>query len=154
MSRVEERLREKGYTLPETPLPGGTYIPARRSGNLVFLSGVVPRRNDGSLVVGKLGRDLTPEEGYQAARMCGLGLLANLKEAIGDLDKVTHVVKMLSMVNSDPEFTEIPAVINGCSDLLVEAFGDRGRHARSAVGVATLPWGMAVEVEVIVEVEG
>ena len=154
MSRVEERLREKGCTLPETPLPGGTYIPARRSGNLVFLSGVVPRRNDGSLVVGKLGRDLTPEEGYQAARMCGLGLLANLKEAIGDLDKVTHVVKMLSMVNSDPEFTEIPAVINGCSDLLVEAFGDRGRHARSAVGVATLPWGMAVEVEVIVEVEG
>ena len=105
------------------------------------------------MIVGKVGRDLTVEQGYEAARLCALNSLANLKVAIGDLDKVVHFVKVLGMVNSDPDFTEPPAVINGYSDLLVEAFGDRGRHARSAVGIATMAWGIAVEVEAIVEVE-
>jgi enamine deaminase RidA (YjgF/YER057c/UK114 family) len=141
-----------GLSLPEPPPPGGNYIPAVRTGNLVFLSGVTPRRPDGTPFAGKLGKDLTVEEGYQAAQICALNLLANLKKAIGDLDKVTHVVKLLGMVNSDPDFTQPPAVVNGCSDLLVEVFGDKGRHARSAVGLATLPGGVAVEIEMIAEV--
>ena len=153
MSNVEEKLKEMGYSLPPPPPPGGNYIPAYRIGNLVFLAGVVSRRADGSYITGKVGRDLTVEEGYEAARLCALNCLANLKEAIGDLDRVVHFVKVLGMVNSDPEFNSPPAVINGFSDLMVDAFGDRGRHARSAVGMATLPGGVAVEVEAIVEVE-
>ncbi len=154
MSQVEEKLKKLGYTLSETTAPVGSYISAYRTGNLVYLAGVGPRREDGSRIVGKLGRDLTVEEGYEAARRCALSSLANLKAAIGDLDKVVHFVKVLGMVNSDPEFTEPPAVINGYSDLMVEVFGERGRHARSAVGMATLPSGIAVEVEAIIEVEG
>ena len=152
MSQVEDKLKQMGLSLPEPPPPGGNYIPAVRTGNLVFLSGVTPRRPDGRPFAGKLGKDLTVEEGYEAARICGLNLLANLKKAIGDLDKVTHVVKLLGMVNSDPDFTQPPAVVNGCSDLLVAVFGDKGRHARSAVGLATLPGGVAVEIEMIAEV--
>ena len=152
MSQVEDKLKQMGLSLPEPPPPGGNYIPAVRTGNLVFLSGVTPRRPDGTPFAGKLGKDLTVEEGYQAAQICALNLLANLKKAIGDLDKVTHVVKLLGMVNSDPDFTQPPAVVNGCSDLLVEVFGDKGRHARSAVGLATLPGGVAVEIEMIAEV--
>ena len=153
MSKVEEKLKEMGYSLPPPPPPGGNYIPAYQTGSLVFLAGVVPRQADGSYITGKLGRDLTVEEGYEAARLCALNCLANLKTAIGDLDRVVHFVKVLGMVNSDPEFDSPPAVINGFSDLMVDAFGDRGRHARSAVGMATLPGGAAVEVEAIVEVE-
>ena len=153
MSRVEEKLKEMGYTLPTPPVPGGNYIPAYRTGNLVFLAGVTSRRQDGSMIVGKVGRDLTVEQGYEAARLCALNSLANLKEAIGDLDRVVHFVKVLGMVNSEPDFDSPPAVINGFSDLLLDAFGERGRHARSAVGMATLPRGVAVEVEAIVEVE-
>ena len=152
MSKVEEKLKEMGYSLPPPPPPGGNYIPAYQTGSLVFLAGVVPRQADGSYITGKLGRDLTVEEGYEAARLCALNCLANLKEAIGDLDRVGHFVKVLGMVNSDPEFDSPPAVINGFSDLMVDAFGDRGRHARSAVGMATLPGNAAVEVEAIVEV--
>ena len=104
-------------------------------------------------MLGKLGRDLTVEQGYEAAKWCAVSMLGNLKIEIGDLDKVVRFVKLLGMVNSDPDFTQPPAVVNGCSDLLVELFGDRAKHARSAVGVATLPNGMAVEVEAIIEVE-
>ncbi len=154
MSQVEDKLKQMGLTLPTPPPPGGNYIPAVRVGNLVFLSGVTPRRPDGTPFAGKLGRDLTVEEGYEAARICALNLLANLKAEIGDLDKLSHVVKLLGMVNSDPDFTQPPAVINGCSDLLVEVYGDKGRHARSAVGLATLPGGVAVEIEMIAEVSG
>ena len=154
MPDVEERIKTLGYTLPPPPPPAGNYVPAQRAGNLVFLSGVISRNIDGSFVQGKLGRELTVDQGYEAARLCALNILANLKAAIGDLDKVVRFVKVLGMVNSDPEFTEAPAVINGCSDFLVEIFGDKGRHARSAVGLATLPLGVAVEVEAIVEVEG
>ena len=154
MSRVEDKLKQMGLSLPPAPTPGGNYIPAVRTGNLVFLSGVTPRRPDGTPFAGKLGKDLTVEEGYEAARICCLNLLANLKQEIGDLDKVTHIVKLLGMVNAEPDFTQPPAVVNGCSDLLVELYGDRGRHARSAVGLATLPGGVAVEIEMIAEVSG
>jgi enamine deaminase RidA (YjgF/YER057c/UK114 family) len=129
-------------------------VPTVRTGNLVFMAGVTPRHPDGKPFTGKLGKDLTVEQGYQAARICGLNLLANLKKEVGDLDKVTRIVKVLGMVNSDPSFTQPPAVVNGCSDLLVELYGDKGRHARSAVGMATLPSGVAVEVEMVVEVAG
>ena len=153
MSKVEEKLKEMGYALPAPPSPAGTYISAYRTGNLVFLAGVGPRGEDGSLMLGKVGRDLTVEQGYEAARLCALNSLASLKAVIGDLDKVVHFVKVLGMINVDPEFGETPAVMNGYSDLVVAAFGERGYHARSAVGMGTLPRGMAVEVEAIVEVE-
>lgn len=154
MSQVEEKLRQMGYVLPPPPTPVANYIPGYRAGNLVFLSGVGPRASDGSMITGKLGQDLTVEQGYEAARRCALNLLANLKTIIGDLDKVKHVVKVLGMVNGAPDFARQPEVINGCSDLLVEAFGERGRHARAAVGMGSLPRGIAVEIEMVVEVEG
>ena len=153
MSQVEDKLREMGLELTEGPPPMANYIPGYRTGNLVFLSGVGPRDAEGNTLKGKLGQEVTVEEGYQAARLCALNLLANLKGIIGDLDKVKHVVKLLAMVNAVPDFTQQPAVINGCSDLLVEVLGDKGRHARSAVGMGSLPGGMAVEIEMIVEVE-
>ena len=151
MSQVEEKLYQLGYTLPSPPPPGGNYIRTVRTGNLIFQAGTAPRRPDGTRVQGKLGWDMTTQEGYEAARLCALNLLASLREATGDLDKVTRIVKVLGMVNCDPEFGEQPQVINGASDLLVEIFGDKGRHARSAVGM-TLPGGIAVEIEMIVEV--
>ena len=154
MSKVEERLKQLGYALPPPIKRGGEYVHvgAVRSGNLVFLSGVPPRRADGSAVAGKLGKDIGVEEGYEAARLCALNLLANLKEEIGDLDKVTRVVKVLGMVNSTPDFAEQPKVVNGCSELLVQVFGDRGRHARTATGMAAVPFGLAVHIEMVVEV--
>ena len=154
MSQAEERLQQMGLKLPTSPAPVANYVPAVRTGNLVFLSGVAPRTADGAMITGKLGKDLTVEQGYEAARHCGLNLLANLKGQIGDLDKLGRIVKLLGMVNSAPEFADQPKVINGASDLFVEVFGDKGRHARSAVGMGALPMGIAVEIEMIVEVEG
>lgn len=154
MPQIEDKLHQMGYELPDPPTPLANYIPGYRAGNIVFLSGVGPRANDGTSITGKLGQDLSVEQGYEAARLCGLNLLANLKKIIGDLDKVKHVVKLLGMVNGVPDFQEQPAVINGCSDLLVEALGEKGRHGRSAVGMGSLPNGIAVEIEMIVEVEG
>ena len=151
--QVEAKIEELGLTLPTPGTPMGNYVPGVRTGNLVFLSGVGPSQPDSRQWSGKVGRDYTVEEGYEAARGCALNLLGNLKSVIGDLDKVTRVVKVLGMVNADPEFTSPPAVINGCSDLLVEVFGERGRHARSAVGMAALPNAIPVEIEMIVEVE-
>ena len=153
MGQVEDKLESMGYTISTPPPAAGNYVPFYRAGNLIFLSGVGPRQDDGSMVRGKVGSDLTVEEAYRAARLCALTSLANLKAAIGDLDKVSHFVKVLGMVNAEPDFTEPPAVINGYSDLIVEAFGEKGRHARSAVGMVSLPGNMAVEVEAIVEVE-
>jgi enamine deaminase RidA (YjgF/YER057c/UK114 family) len=150
--KIEEKLKKLGLTLPDAPTPMATYVPTVRTGNLVFMSGVVPRGADGKLLVGKLGKDMTAEQGYAAAKSCALALLANLKKEIGDLDKVARIVKVLGLVNSAPDFTQPPAVVNGCSDLLVELYGDNGRHARSAVGVAALPAGVPVEVEMVVEV--
>jgi enamine deaminase RidA (YjgF/YER057c/UK114 family) len=153
MSQIEDKLTALGIELPAPGKPGGNYVSAVRTGNLVYLAGVGPRQANGELVIGKLGRDLTVEQGYEAARWCAVSMLGNLRNEIGDLDKVVRFVKLLGMVNSDPDFTQPPAVVNGCSDLLVELYGDRGKHARSAVGLATLPNGMAVEIEAVIEVE-
>ena len=155
MSAVEDKLRSMGITLPDTPSPIGSYVPAVRTGNLVYLSGLGPAsRPDGTTPQGKLGRDLTVDEGYEAARLTALKILARLKAELGDLDRVKRIVKLLSMVNAAPDFAQPPAVANGCSDLLVELFGDRGLHARSAVGMNSLPNNIPVEIEVIVEVDG
>jgi len=153
MAQIEAKLEAMGIELPEPRAAGGNYVSAVRTGNLVYLAGVGPRQPSGELILGKLGRDLTLAQGYEAAKWCAVSMLGNLKAEIGDLDKVVRFIKLLGMVNSDPDFTQPPAVVNGCSDLLVELFGDRAKHARSAVGVATLPNGMAVEVEAIVEVQ-
>ena len=147
----EERLQQLGYTLPAAPPPVANYVGAVQSGNLLFLSGKGPDVEGGPRWRGKLGADLTTEQGYEAARGCMLNLLAVLKEEVGELSRVTRVVKLLGMVNSAPDFGDQPKVVNGASDLLVEVFGDRGRHARSAVGMAALPMGIPVEVEMIVE---
>lgn len=149
----EQKLRELGLSLPPPPSPAANYVTAVRSGSMVFLAGHGPRRPDGSYIAGKVGRDLTVEQAYEAARQVGLNLLASLKASIGDLGKVKRVVKVLGMVNADPSFTEHPRVINGCSDLFVAVFGERGRHARSAVGMGSLPFNIPVEIEAIVEVE-
>ena len=155
MSEIEAKLAKMGIDLPSTPSPVANYVPSVRTGNLLYLSGLGPSaREDGTTPSGKVGADMTTEEGYEAARLTGINILARIKGEIGDLDRVTRVVKLLTMVNSAPDFTEHPAVANGCSDLLAEVFGDKGRHARSAVGVAALPNGIPVEIEVIIEVEG
>jgi enamine deaminase RidA (YjgF/YER057c/UK114 family) len=153
MAQVEERLKTLGIELPEVPDPIANYVGAVRTGNLVFLSGRGPRAEGKFVSFGKLGRDVTVEEGYQAARLTMLNLIASLKSEVGDLDRVRRVVKVLGMVNSEPDFGEQPQVLNGASDLLVEVFGDRGKHARAAFGVAALPMNTSVEIEMIVEVE-
>jgi enamine deaminase RidA (YjgF/YER057c/UK114 family) len=152
MTQVEAKLAELGLELPTPPSPLANYVRAVRTGNLVFLSGHGPTRDGKPAYVGKVGADLDVDTGYQAARLVMLNCLASLREEIGDLDRVTRVVKLLGMVNSAPDFGRQPEVINGASDLLVELFGERGRHARSAVGMASLPRGIAVEIELIVEV--
>lgn len=153
MSKIESRLQELGITLPDSPAPMANYVPVVRTGNLIYLSGVGPTaKSDGSEYKGKLGDNISVDEGYDAARLTAINLIARLKGYLGDLDRVTQIVKLLSMVNATPDFTEPPAVSNGCSDLLVEVFGDRGRHARSAIGVATLPGGMPIEIELIAEI--
>ncbi len=149
---VEARLERLGIDLPSASPPIANYVNAVRTGNLIYLSGKGPLGADGSLVTGKLGQDLTIEEGYAAARLTGINLLAALKGEIGDLDQVSRIVKVLGMVNADSTFGDHPKVINGFSDLMVEVFGDRGRHARSAVGMGSLPDQIAVEIEMIVEV--
>ena len=155
MSEIDAKLVQMGIDLPSTPSPVANYVPSVRTGNLLYLSGLGPSaREDGTTPSGKVGADMTTEEGYEAARLTGINILARIKGEIGDLDRVRRVVKLLTMVNSAPDFTEHPAVANGCSDLLAEVFGDKGRHARSAVGVAALPNGIPVEIEAIIEVEG
>ena len=149
--KIEEKLKTMGIELPSPPTPLANYVPAVKTGNLVFLSGHGPLKNDGTMIVGKVGAELSPEEGYQAARQVALALLASLKNEIGDLDRVQRVVKLLGMVNCPPEFKDHPKIINGASDLLVEIFGDKGKHARSAVGMGSLPGNIAVEIEMIVE---
>jgi enamine deaminase RidA (YjgF/YER057c/UK114 family) len=149
----EARLKELGITLPAPPQPVANYVNGVRTGNLIFLAGKGPKRADGSEITGKLGAGVSIEQGYEAARLTAINQLAVLKDMLGDLKKVKRIVKVLGMVNSDPAFVEQPKVINGFSDLMVAVFGDRGRHARAAVGMASLPRGQAVEIELIVEVE-
>ena len=153
MSKVEERLAAMSLTLPTVPTPLGNYVVAKTVGNLVYLSGSGPRKPDGSYIVGKVPSVCSEEDAYAAAQLVGLNILASLKAEIGDLDRVRQVVKVLGMVNADPTFTNHPKVINGFSDLMVEAFGDPGRAARSAVGMGSLPGDIPVEVEMIVEIE-
>ena len=148
---AEQKLAELGLTLPQLPKPIGNYVPFKRAGDLIFLSGQGPRRPDGSPITGKVGRDVTVEQAYEHAKLIGLGLLAAAKQAAGDLDKV-EVLKVLGMVNAVPEFKDQPKVINGCSDLFVAVLGDRGRHARSAVGMGSLPNQISVEIEAIMRV--
>lgn len=147
----EEKLAAMGLTLPAPMLPVANYVRFKRVGDLAYLSGEGPRRPDGSHITGKVGLTVTREEAYEHARITGLGLLASAKAAAGDLAKV-EFVKLLGMVNAAPDFEDHPAVINGCSDLLVEVLGERGRHARSAVGVGSLPKGITVEIEAIVRI--
>ena len=149
----EERLKERGLVLPSPRKPIGNYVGCVRTGNLVFVSGHGPDFEGGKQWRGKVGRDLTVEDGYAAAQQVALNLLATLKAEIGELAKVRRIVKLLGMVNSAPDFGEQPKVINGCSDLFEDLFGPRGKHARSAVGMAALPGGIPVEIEMIVEVE-
>lgn len=151
---VEARLEELGIQLGEPPAPVANYLRAVTSGNLVFLAGHGPNRPDGTLVTGKLGPGgLTVEEGREAARLTGLALLSSLKAEIGDLNRVSRIVKVQGMVNAEPSFTEHPQVMNGFSDLMVEIFGERGKHARAAVGMGSLPDDIPVEIDMIVEVE-
>ncbi|MDM7463314.1 MAG: RidA family protein [Tepidimonas taiwanensis] len=148
---IEQTLADKGITLPEAPTPAANYVPFVQTGSLVFISGQISADENG-LIVGKLGDNTSVEDGAAAARRCGLALIAQLKSAVGDLDRVTRVVKLTGFVNSTPDVTDQPKVINGCSDLMVEVFGNAGRHARAAVSAPSLPFGVAVEIEAIFEI--
>ncbi|WP_375206261.1 RidA family protein [Hyphococcus sp.] len=151
MSRIDARLAELGIVLPEPVAPVANYVPFVISGNQVFISGQVSIGPDG-LITGKLGAGLNVEQGAEAAHACGVNLIAQLKAACGDLDKVTRVVKLGGFVNCTPDFVDQPKVVNGASDLMVAVFGDAGRHARAAVGAPSLPLGAAVEVDGIFEI--
>jgi len=154
---VEKKINEMGFKVPKPSTPIANYVPAvsfleSRKTKLVYVSGTGPKTNEGTYITGKVDQDLTIEEGYDAARLTALNILGSLKGEIGDLNKVVRFVKVIGMVNSTPSFNQQPAVINGFSDFIVEVFGDRGRHARSAVGLISLPSDIAVEIEVVVEV--
>lgn len=149
----DKKLKDLGVTLMEPSKPIANYVKAVRTGNLIFLAGHGPVKADGTWITGKVGRELTIEQGYDAAKLTAIGLLSTLKAEVGDFNKVKRVVKVLGMVNCHSDFTDHPKVINGCSDLLVAVFGDKGKHARSAVGMNSLPMNTSVEIEIIVEVE-
>lgn len=151
---LEETISKMGIELYAPSKSSGNYVKAVQSGNLLFLAGHVSTRADGSAITGKLGKELTLEQGYEAARITAISLLSTIKNEVGELSRVKRIVKVTGFVNSTPDFTDQPKVINGCSDLLVAIWGDRGKHARSAVGMAALPSNYAVEIEMIVELEG
>jgi len=151
--RIDARLKEKGIELPQVSPPQGAYVPFIQSGNLVFMAGQLPMLSGEIQVKGKLGDDVSLEDGQRAARICGLNLIAQLRQAVGgDLDRVVRVVKLTGFVNATPDYEAQPKVVNGVSDLMAEVFEDRGAHARAAVGVGSLPLGVPVEVEGIFEV--
>lgn len=148
---IDDRLKDLGITLPDAPAPAANYVPYVLTGNLLHVSGQISAGPDG-LIRGRLGETMDAAAGVAAARACGLALLAQARAALGSLDRVARVVKLTGFVNSAPDFTDQPEVVNGCSDLMVEVFGDAGRHARAAVGAPTLPRGVAVEIDAIFEV--
>ena len=149
---IDARLTELGITLPDAPAPAANYVPYVQSGDLLFVSGQIAAGPDG-LIRGRLGDGMDVAQGAQAARACGLSLLAQARAAAGSLDRIARVVKLTGFVASTPDFTDQPEVINGCSDLMVEVFGDAGRHARAAVSAPALPRGVAVEIEAIFQIE-
>ena len=148
----EERLRELNITLPTPPQPVANYVNGVRAGNLIFLAGKGPKYPDGRELTGKLGGNITIDQGYEGARQTAINQLSVLKEMLGDLNKVKGIVKVLGLVNSSPNFIDQPKVVNGFSDLMVDVFGEKGKHARAAIGVNSLPRGQAVEIELVVEV--
>lgn len=148
---IDAKLASLGITLPTPVAPVANYVPSVISGNQLYVSGQISVTADGRMLTGKLGETVDVEAGRLAARQCGINLIAQIKAALGDLDRVKRVVKLNGFVNSSPEFSDQPKVVNGCSDLFVEVFGDAGRHARSAVGVAQLPLGVSVEVDAVIE---
>ena len=151
--KIDARLKELGITLPEAPMPAANYVPFVRSGNLVFIAGQIPMEGGKPQFIGKLGREFKIEDGQKAARLCALNVIAQVRAALGgDLDKVRRCVRVGGFVNGTPDFLDQPQVINGASDVIVQIFGDAGKHARAAVGVASLPRGVATEVEAIFEV--
>jgi enamine deaminase RidA (YjgF/YER057c/UK114 family) len=149
---IEKRLAGLGITLPVPAPPAATYQPVVEIGGMLYVSGQIPLGPSGPEFVGKLGRDFDVETGRQAARLCGINILAQAKVTLGDLERIKRFVKLTGFVNCTPDFGDMPKVVNGCSDFLVEVMGDRGRHARSAVGMSSLPWGVAVEVEAIIAI--
>ncbi len=153
MDTIEKRLTELGINLPELPAPIANFKPGIITGNLLYLSGQGPVLENGKLATGKVGRDISVEEAYEHARRTGLVLISAMQQLLGNLDQVKQIVKLLGMVNATPDFTQHPKVINGCSDLLVEVFGDKGQHARSAVGMGSLPGNISVEIEAIIEID-
>ena len=151
--KIDARLKDLGITLPEAPMPAANYVPFARSGNLLFIAGQIPMEGGKPQFIGKLGREFKIEDGQKAARLCALNVIAQVRAALGgDLDKVKRCVRVGGFVNSIPEFGDQPQVINGASDVIVQIFGDAGKHARAAVGVAALPRGVATEVEAVFEV--
>lgn len=152
MSDVGQGFTERGMVLPAVIRPTGSYEPYTITGNLLYTSGAAPRASDGTWMIGQVGSDFTTEQAYEHARLAGMQLLAVMKEALGDLNRVKRVVKVLGMVNTAPGFTQFTQVINGCSDLLIEVLGEAGKHARSAVGMAGLPGNISVEIEAIIEI--
>lgn len=149
----EERLAAMGVSLPAAPSPAANYVNCVRAGNLLFLAGKGPNTPDGTYITGKLGEDLTIEQGYEAARLVAINQIAVLKQELGNLGRVKRIIKVLGMVNASPDFTDHPKVTNGFSDMMVAVFGEKGKHARSSVGMCSLPFNIAVEIELVVEVE-
>jgi enamine deaminase RidA (YjgF/YER057c/UK114 family) len=151
--KVEARLQSLGIVLPAAPNPVANYVPSCIAGNLLFISGQISKAADGTVTKGRLGADLTVDQGRAAARLSALNVLAQTKAAVGDLDRIAQVVRLTGFVNAAPEFADHPQVVNGASDLMVEVLGDKGRHTRAAVGVSSLPMGCAVEVDAILLIE-
>lgn len=151
--KVEARLQSLGIVLPAAPNPVANYVPSLLAGNLLFISGQISKAADGSVTKGRLGADLTVDQGRAAARLSALNVLAQAKAAVGDLDRISQVVRLTGFVNAAPEFVDHAQVVNGASDLMVDVLGDKGRHTRAAVGVSSLPMGCAVEVDAILLIE-
>lgn len=149
----EQKLKELNIMLPKVPSPIANFVMWRQAGHLLYLSGQGPRRSDGSIPQGRFGTGYTVEQGYADSRQIGLQILATVREAVGSLDKIEAVIKILGMVNAEPDFKDHPKIINGCSDVMVEILGERGKHARSAIGMGSLPGGMPVEIEAIFQVQ-
>ena len=154
MAEVEAKLAELGHELPAAPDPVGNYLPITRSGNIMWLAGVGSRMTDGRRITGKLGAELTVDQGYEAAKWAALNLLSRMKAELGDLDRVSRILKVVGMVNSDPSFTDQAAVVDGASDLFVALYGERGMHARSAPGMSALPGNIAVICDCVIEMDG